>query len=120
MPGTNSQAVAELAIGLMLAVLRQVPALDRETRAGRGWSLPPEQLERSGEIAGRTVGFIGFGEVPRRMAPVLAALGARMIFHDPQAQSALGASRVDLNELLAAADIVTLHAPLVEATRGLI
>lgn len=41
MPGTNSQAVAELAIGLMLAVLRQVPALDRETRAGRGWSLPP-------------------------------------------------------------------------------
>lgn len=43
-----------------------------------------------------------------------------MIFHDPQAQSALGASRVDLNELLAAADIVTLHAPLVEATRGLI
>lgn len=120
MPGTNSQAVAELAIGLMLAVLRQVSALDRETRAGQGWSLPPERLERSGEIAGRTVGFIGFGEVPRRMAPVLAAFGARMIFHDPQAQAAFGASPLELNALLAEADIVTLHAPLVEATRGLI
>lgn len=119
MPGTNSQAVCEIALGLMLAVLRQVPLLDRKTREGKGWSLSPAQLERSGEIRGRQVGLMGFGEVPRRLAPVLTALGAEVIYFDLADHGNALAQRRSMDEVLAA-DIVSLHLPLVEATRHLI
>ncbi len=80
MPGTNSQAVAELTLALMLAALRRVPLFDRETRAGRGWTAELDHFDGIGEIAGRTVGLVGYGEVARRLAPVLAALGARVLY----------------------------------------
>lgn len=120
MPGTNSQAVAEIAVGLMLSVLRQIPTLDRCIREGTGWSLPPEQLERSGEICGRTLGFIGFGEVPRRIAPIIKGFSGRVIYHDQQAFSGFDAEQLGLEQVLAEADIVSLHVPLVESTRELI
>lgn len=120
MPGTNSQAVAEIAIGLMLSVLRQIPMFNASMRAGTGWSMEPAQLERSGEIAGRTVGFVGFGEVPRRIAPILAGFGAKIIYHDMVEHDGLGATKRSLEEVLAESDILSLHVPLVDATRELI
>jgi phosphoglycerate dehydrogenase-like enzyme len=120
MPGTNTQAVAEHTLALILAVLRRLTLLDRQTRLGQGWAMAPDDLERTGEIAGRTVGFVGFGSVPQRLAPVLSALGAKIIFARRSAEpSALGERR-DLAALLAEADIVSLHVPLTEQTRGLI
>lgn len=120
MPGTNSQAVAELTLGLMLAVLRRVRELDHETRAGRGWLLPPETFDRMGEIAGRSVGLVGYGEVPRRLAPVLRALRAEVIYTARAPKpDAVGAWR-PLPELLAAADLISLHLPLTAETAGLI
>ena len=120
MPGTNSQAVAEHALALMLAVLRRVVTLDRAMRAGEGWSLPSETFDRVGEIAGRTVGLIGYGEVPRRLAPVLAALGARVLYTCRQPKpNAAGEFRM-LDSLLAESDIVSLHVPLTAATERLI
>jgi phosphoglycerate dehydrogenase-like enzyme len=67
MPGTNTQAVAEMTLLLMLATLRRLAQLDRLTRAGKGWKLDPELSDDLGELSGRTVGLVGFGEPsPRR------------------------------------------------------
>jgi len=120
MPGTNSQAVAEMTLALMLATLRRVPLLDRATRDGRCWSLAEDTFDGAGEIAGRTVGLVGYGEVPRRLAPVLAALGARVIYtaRTPK-PDAVGEPR-GLADLLAEADIVSLHLPLTDDTAKLI
>jgi phosphoglycerate dehydrogenase-like enzyme len=120
MPGTNSQAVAELTLALMLAALRRIPYLDRETRAGRGWRLAPEALDSMGEIAGRTVGLVGYGEVPRRLAPVLAALGATLVYTSRTPKPDAIGRPLALPDLLAVADIVSLHVPLAPATERLI
>ena len=80
LPGTNSQAVSELTLLLMLACLRRLPAADAATRAGTGWQWKQDVIETAGEIHGRTVGLVGYGEVPRRLAPVLAAMGAKVIW----------------------------------------
>lgn len=120
MPGTNSQAVAEMTLALMLATLRRIPLLDRATRAGEGWSLPDHTFDETGEIAGRTVGLVGYGEIPRRLAPVLQALGAKVIYYNrSERPDAVGEPR-SLAALLAEADIVSLHLPLVEETEKLL
>jgi phosphoglycerate dehydrogenase-like enzyme len=119
MPGTNSQAVAEMTLALMLAVLRRVVPLDRALRDGTGWMLPESVTDSFGEIRGRTVGFVGFGEVPRRLAPVLKALGAMVIFANRSAITDAVADQVGLDELLRRADIVSLHVPLAPETAGM-
>jgi phosphoglycerate dehydrogenase-like enzyme len=120
MPGTNSQAVAEHTLALMLAVLRRTVDLDRATRAGRGWSLEAATLDRAGEIAGRTIGLLGFGDVARRLAPALNALGARVLCHTRTERQVEGAEPVSLAELLRRSDILSLHVPLTRDTERLI
>ena len=120
MPGTNSQAVAEHTLGLMLAVLRRLIKTDQAVRAGMGWSLPPETLETVGELAGRTVGLVGFGAVPRRLVSVLDALGARWIYHSRAPVSGAEAAYRTLPDLLRQSDIVSLHVPSSPETRRLI
>lgn len=120
MPGTNSQAVAEHALGLMLAVLRQIPAFDALTRAGRGWNRPPELEDNLGEIHGRRVGLIGFGQVPRRLTPILKAMGAEVYYHSQRVKQDAGGTWLSLDELLRRCDIISLHVPLTRETRGLL
>ena len=120
MPGTNSAAVAEHTLMLMLAVLRQVVTLDAATRRGTGWTLPPQALERSGEIGGRTVGLLGYGAVSRHLAPVLRALGARVIYHDRVRPPDDPPGYVSLESLVSEADILSLHIPLTDETHGLL
>ncbi len=79
MPGTNTAAVAEMALALMLAALRRLPQFDRAARTAAGWALPPGSEASLGEIGGRTVGLVGAGAVPRRLAPILAAMGESSI-----------------------------------------
>jgi len=120
MPGTNSRAVAEMALLLMLAALRRLAALDAATRAGQGWAAGPRLQEAYGEIAGRTVGLVGYGAVPRLLAPVLTAMGARVIYTARKAHAdAVGEFRT-LADLLAESDIVSLHVPLVPETANMI
>jgi len=118
MPGSNSQAVAEHTLMLMLAALRRVLLLDAATRAGAGWSLAPDALDNCGELAGRCVGLVGFGAVPRKLAPVLLALGARVL-HTNRSGAASESWRT-LDGLLSEADVVSLHIPLNPDTAGLI
>lgn len=116
MPGTNSQAVAEMTLTLMLAALRRLPQLDRAVRAGQGWNLPRDSADSAGEVAGRVVGLIGYGEVPRRLAPVLLALGATLLYTSREPKADAAAQWRSLPQLLAQSDVVSLHLPLAAAT----
>lgn len=116
MPGTNTQAVAELALALMLACLRRVTAINAEMHAGRGYPLRADLLDGLGEISGRTIGLLGFGAVPRRLAPVLRALGARVIACDVAATRG-DVEMMPLDQVLAEAEIVSLHLPLTPETK---
>jgi phosphoglycerate dehydrogenase-like enzyme len=123
MPGTNTQAVAEAALMLMLASLRNLPGLDRACRAGDGWSPEGEARKRRntlGELCGRTVGLVGAGAVASRLVEPLQALGARVIYTDRRERPDLGIERHDLDHLLEASDVVSLHLPLTPQTEGLI
>lgn len=120
MPGVNSQAVAEMTLALMLAVLRRLTYLDPLTRRGEGWAPDPEIIDGVGEIAGRTVGFVGYGASASRLGPALAALGAQVIYTARSAKPEAAGRFVSLPTLLAQADIVSLHVPLTPETKGLI
>jgi phosphoglycerate dehydrogenase-like enzyme len=120
MPGTNTPAVAEHTLMLMLAALRRVVLFDPAMRAGQGWRLPPDVMEAVGEINGSTIGLIGFGAVPQRLAPVLTVLGAHVQFWSHTPRSSPLAAAVPLNELLTTSDIVSLHVPLADNTRRLL
>ncbi|HEY8449260.1 MAG TPA: phosphoglycerate dehydrogenase [Bacillota bacterium] len=119
--GGNSVAVAEHVFGLLLGLCRHILAADRSVREGR-W-------ERSrfvgDELRGKTIGIVGLGRVGGEVAVRASAFGMRVIAYDPYIPlsrfQSLGAERIGtLEDLLAAADIVTLHTPLTDETRGMI
>jgi phosphoglycerate dehydrogenase-like enzyme len=120
MPGTNTQAVVETTLMLMLAALRQMPALDRSMRAGSWDHEPALDFGQAREIAGRTVGLIGFGAVAQRLAPVLRAMGARVIAWNRSPRQAEGVRFLALDDVIATADILSLHVPLAPDTQGLL
>jgi phosphoglycerate dehydrogenase-like enzyme len=120
MPGTNSWAVAEMTLALMLACLRRLVPLDAAVRNGEGWRRPVEEMDRFGEIGGRCVGLVGMGAVPRLLAPVLTALGAEVVYWTRVAKPELPYRWLPLPELLAASDILSLHLPLVPETERLL
>jgi (S)-sulfolactate dehydrogenase len=121
--GANAQAVAEYVIASAMLLLRGAFRSTDEVAAGR-W--PRTALSSGREIAGKTLGVIGFGDIGRRAARMGRALGMRAIGHDVALPSNAPAWRDehveprDLDALLAEADVVTLHVPLVAATRNLI
>jgi phosphoglycerate dehydrogenase-like enzyme len=121
MPGTNSQAVAEHTLALMLAALRRVAYLDAASKAGKGWQLTPETFDTTGELCGRTVGFVGYGAIPRRLTAALVALGAKVIYYAHDRVPKDGATWMpSLRALLQEADIVSLHIPLTADTRTIL
>ncbi len=118
MPGTNSRAVAEMTLLLMLAALRRIPVLDRSCRSG-AWFLDAADKAGLGELSGRVVGLVGFGGVPTLLAPILDAMGAQVLY-TAQQRKPVPYEYTDLDSLLQRADIVSLHLPLHDATEGLI
>jgi len=120
MPGSNARAMAEMTLLLMLASLRRLPLLDRATREGSGWRLRPDIRDAMGELCGLTVGLVGFGTIPRALAPALTALGAGLIYTATAPKSDAAGRFVSLDDLLRGADIVSLHVPQTDATAGMI
>jgi phosphoglycerate dehydrogenase-like enzyme len=120
LPGTNSRAVAEMALLLMLACLRRLCELDRATRNENGWLGAWRLQDRFGELTGRTVGLVGFGAVSRVLAPALVALGARPVYWSRAEKPDAGIAWRPLETLLAESDIVSLHLPLAPDTERLI
>lgn len=120
MPGTNTTAVAELSLLLMLAVLRRLPHLHGSTAAGRGWADGQVLPDPLGELAGRTVGLVGCGTVPRRLTPALLALGARVLYWSRSPKPDALGEAVSLERLLGDSDIVSLHLPIAADTARII
>jgi phosphoglycerate dehydrogenase-like enzyme len=120
MPGTNSQAVAEMALALMLSVLRRLSYLDPLTRRGQGWAPDLDLIDGVGELCGRTVGFVGYGGSASRLGAALEALGARVIYTARSGKPDLPGRFVTLEEVLRHADIVSLHVPLTAQTQRMI
>jgi D-3-phosphoglycerate dehydrogenase len=117
-PGRNADAVAEMTLALLFAATRHVLGADADVRAGevfRDGSIPYQRF-RAWEVAGRTAGLIGLGAVGRAVKWRMAGLGIRVIAHDPYNDEA----RHSLEDLLAEADIVSMHAPVTADTEGLI
>ena len=117
-PGSNDGAVADLAVGLMLACLRQIPAADRAVRAGEWRGMVGE------ELAGKQVGILGWGRIGRNVARRLSGFDVSLLVHDPfvdaDVVSASGANPRSLDDLLRQADIVSLHLPLTPDTSNLL
>jgi glyoxylate reductase len=122
-PDVLTEATAELALALTLAAARRMSDAERDLRAGR-WSGWDPGAYRGIEIWGATVGVVGMGRIGHRYARLAHGLGAEIVYASPsakpQAESELGARRLELAELLEAADVVSIHAPATPATRGLI
>ena len=117
-PGRNADAVAEMAVALLFAATRHVLPADADVRSGQVFrdGTIPYQRFRADEIAGRTAGLVGLGAVGLALRWRLAGLGVSVIAHDPYNDEASHS----LDELLEAADIVSLHAPVTEDTVGMI
>ena len=101
-PGAPTLAVAELTLGLILALLRHIPRGDREIRAGK-W-----QKRMGNLLQGKKVGIIGFGRIGEKVGELVQALGAEVVYCDP-AVNKTGYKKLSLDELLTQSDIVTLH-----------
>lgn len=117
--GSNSQAVAEHTLGLMFACARQTAWLDARMRAGY-WD---KDSYAGIELAGATLGLIGAGSIGGRVAEVALALGMRVLIHDPFAAPGsipAKAQLVELDDLISQSDVVSLHCPLTQQTRGLL
>jgi len=118
LPGTNARAVAELTLALMLAALRRLTRFDIALRAGI-WT-DPELQDGIGELGGRTVGLVGYGAIPRILAPILHAMGCEIVFTARRPIADAVGLQVPLDVLLATADIVSLHLPLTDETTSMI
>ena len=116
--GAIADSVADHAFALLLALARSVPRGDRAVRAG-AW---PRLVGT--ELRGRTLGLVGLGQIGRGVCRRAAGFGLRLLAHDPFPDEDFARTwevrYVPLDELLGAADFVSLHAPLTDATRGLI
>jgi phosphoglycerate dehydrogenase-like enzyme len=109
----NARSVAELTLGLMLALARHIVAHDRLVRSG-SWARRPGI-----ELEGKRLGVIGYGAIGRTVARLAEGLGLTTVAHDPAVFEA-DVELVELDELLASSDLVSLHVPLDESTRGLL
>ena len=116
--GANADAVAEHALALMLSLSRELPRFDRDVRSGAWRNL--DQFTR--DFSARTVGIVGYGQIGERTARLAQACGARVVIHTRSAITPPAGMTYEpaLDRLLETVDIVSLHCPLTDQTRGLI
>jgi D-3-phosphoglycerate dehydrogenase / 2-oxoglutarate reductase len=121
-PGRNATSTAEYAVGLVLAAMRRIPQSHLGVVEGR-WESSLYAYEETGlELEGATVGLVGAGAVGSRVARILLAFGADVLVADPYADPATlppGVRLVELDELIATSQVVSLHARVTDETRGL-
>ncbi|MUM19422.1 hydroxyacid dehydrogenase [Mycobacterium sp. CBMA271] len=118
MPGANAPSVAEGALLLMLAALRQLPRLDRETRAGQGWPTDQSLGDTVRDIGSCTVGLVGYGNIAKTLEKILLAMGATVLHTSTRDDDT--ATWHGLDDLLTSSDIVSLHLPLTDKTTSML
>lgn len=122
-PGANTEAVAEHTVMLMLAVMKRLAYAAHATRQG-GWPFGEMVAAGVPDLVDSAVGLVGMGRIGTAVAARLGPFGARVTYHsrrrlEPERERALGASYLDLDELLSTVDVVSAHLPLTAETRGL-
>src|SRR5215217_4516605 len=121
-PGPMAAPVAEMALAMVLTLVRRLPEYDREMRAGVVRT--NEEVSRGETVRGRRVGVVGFGRIGRAFARMVAPLGAELYVADPycteQAVAEHGAKKVEAEELLRECSVVVLAAGLTDETRHLL
>ena len=117
-PGANSASVAELALGMLLMLARQIPMAMNSIQRGEWPRLPGLTLE------GKTVGILGLGAIGKQFAKRLANFDCHIIAHDPYADEAFAKQHniqlVPLEALISRSDFISLHLPVLPETRGLV
>jgi D-3-phosphoglycerate dehydrogenase len=117
-PGVNAVSVAEMAMGFILNLQRNIKQYDIAVRNGNWMPLP------SKELMGKTVGLVGFGAISKSLAGLLAGFGVRILAYDVVkdviAARELGVDFAEIDDLMEASDVISLHVPLNERTRHLI
>lgn len=116
-PGTNDQPVADLAIGLMIAIARKIPSVDRELRQGH-WG-----RHSGSELWNKTLGLIGLGRIGRGVAKRALGFDIKVLAYDPYVSQeqvrSLDVSLTSFDEVIAASDFLSLHAVLNDETRNM-
>lgn len=119
-PGANKEPVADLAVGLMIAVARKMPWMDRGMREGKYNEIRPQVKD----IFGKTLGIIGLGRIGKTVVRRVKGFDMKVLYHDIVAYDDFarehGIRKVPLEELLQESDVITLHVPLDETTRKMI
>jgi len=123
-PGVLTDATADISFALILASTRRLGEAERMIRAGGTWSWSMFFMLGSG-LQGKTLGIVGLGQIGTATARRARAFGMTIAYTarrqaDAALEAELGATRLDLDELLATADVVSIHCPLTDATRHLI
>lgn len=115
-PGVLTDATADQAFALLLAAARRVVEAERYVREGR-WKTWSPSLLLGADLAGSTLGIVGYGRIGQAVAKRAAGFDMRVLYYNRSEQNAHGAARVDLNVLLHEADFVSIHLPLTDETR---
>ncbi|MEZ4574163.1 MAG: phosphoglycerate dehydrogenase [Vampirovibrionales bacterium] len=119
-PGGNTEAAAEHTIGMIFALARRIPVADKAVKAG-GWR---DKSMTGVELRGKTLGIVGFGKIGRRVARVFQRVGMTVLVHDPflseSVAQELNVTPVELAELYAQSDFITLHAPKLPETEKML
>ncbi len=119
-PGGSSVTVAELAIGMMLALSRHIPQASASTKSGK-WE---KKRFQGHELAGKTLGVVGIGNIGSVVVDRARAMKMRVVAFDPfvsaEAAAALGVELVPLDEIWRQADVISLHVPLTDETRNVV
>ena len=119
-PGASAISVAELTMGMMLSLCRPIPRADKSMKEGK-WE---KKQFMGGELFGKTLGVVATGQIGLHVIKIARAFGMNVIAFDvsknEQAAQGLGFKYVELKELLASSDVITLHCPLVPATKYMI
>lgn len=119
-PGILTDATADLAFALLLAAARRLVELEKYIRAGKWKTWHPSMLLGM-DLAGKTLGLVGFGRIGQAVAKRAVGFDLRVIFYDPTAKTEFGAIKMNsLDELLRESDFVSVHAPLNESTRHMV
>jgi glyoxylate reductase len=123
-PGVLDDATADFAFTLLMTAARRIVEADNFTRSGRfrGWAI---DMMLGQDVFGATLGIVGIGRIGRGVAHRAKGFNMRVLYYDPQplpreAEEQLGATRVDLNRLIAESDFISVHVPLTQETLHLI
>jgi glyoxylate reductase len=118
-PGVLTDATADQTFALLLAAARRITEGERFLRAGK-WVTWSPSLLLGADLAGATLGIVGFGRIGQAVAKRAQGFDLRVIYHDPTAEPAYNAQPIDLDTLLRESDFVSIHVPLNSATKHLV